>query len=282
MIRKSFFYSMVALLMLAFSISSCSSDDDSVPAAEELIVEEPIAEDSIVEGSVVGYWQLVGEFNGNQQKPLTDVTVAKFGGNGVLTYYENGQPTNRMTYWLEPTEESSNLYGFHCGNSPELEGAYAGGANLLIDGDMLRIYSFGCFLNQTCFYRRIASLDDVDPELSSILYEDNPTTLEGTWCMTQVNNLGYVSLIVPSMTWVHFYLDNTIQVINEQVVFLPSDTYSYKVVEEKEYSGETHTKIDIEGQGTFTYSFIGGMLLLDDGKTSGGRVYCFRKLKEKE
>ena len=280
--RKSFFYSMVALLMLAFSISSCSGDDDSAPVAEEPIVEEPIAEDSIVEGSVVGYWQLVGEFNGNQQKPLTDVTVAKFGGNGVLTYYENGRPTNRMTYWLEPTEESSNLYGFHCGNSPELEGAYAGGANLLIDGDMLRIYSFGCFINQTCFYRRIASLDDVDPELSSILYEDSPTTLEGTWCMTQVNNLGYVSLIVPSMTWVHFYLDNTIQVVNEQVVFLPSDTYSYKVVEEKEYSGETYTKIDIEGQGTFTYSFIGGMLLLDDGKTSGGRVYCFRKLKEKE
>ena len=275
--RKSFFYAMVALLMLAGSISSCSSDDDSVPSAEE-----PIAEEPIVEGSVVGYWQLVGEFNGNQQKPLTDVTVAKFGGNGVLTYYENGQPTNRMTYWLEPTEESSNLYGFHCGNSPELEGAYAGGANLLIDGDMLRIYSFGCFINQTCFYRRIASLDDVDPELSSILYEDSPTTLEGTWCMTQVNNLGYVSLIVPSMTWVHFYLDNTIQVVNEQVVFLPSDTYSYKVVEEKEYSGETYTKIDIEGQGTFTYSFIGGMLLLDDGKTSGGRVYCFRKLKEKE
>lgn len=280
--RKSFFYSMVALLMLAFSISSCSSDDDSAPAAEEPIVEEPIAEDSIVEGSVVGYWQLVGEFNGNQQKPLTDVTVAKFGGNGVLTYYENGQPTNRMTYWLEPIEESFNLYGFHCGNSPELEGAYAGGANLLIDGNMLRIYSFGCFFNKTCFYRRIASLDDVDPELSSILYEDSPTTLEGTWCMTQVNNLGYVSLIVPSMTWVHFYLDNTIQVVNEQVVFLPSDTYSYKVVEEKEYSGETYTKIDIEGQGTFTYYFIGGMLLMDDGKTSGGRVYCFRKLKEKE
>ena len=199
--RKSFFYSMVALLMLAFSISSCSSDDDSAPAAEEPIVEEPIAEDSIVEGSVVGYWQLVGEFNGNQQKPLTDVTVAKFGGNGVLTYYENGRPTNRMTYWLEPTEESSNLYGFHCGNSPELEGAYAGGANLLIDGDMLRIHSFGCFLNQTCFYRRIASLDDIDPELSSILYEDNPTTIEGTWCMTQVDdNLGFVSLITPSTT----------------------------------------------------------------------------------
>ena len=273
---------MVALLMLAFSISSCSSDDDSAPAAEELIVEEPIAEDSIVEGSVVGYWQLVGEFNGNQQKPLTDVTVAKFGGNGVLTYYENGQPTNRMTYWLEPTEESSNLYGFYCGNSPELEGAYAGGANLLIDGDMLRIYSFGCFLNQTCFYRRIASLNDVDPELSSILYEDSPTTLEGTWCMTQVNNLGYVSLIVPWMTWVHFSPDNTIQVVNELVVFLPSDAYSYKVVEEKEYSGEAYTKIDIEGQGTFTCSFVGGMLLLDDGKTSGGRVYCFRKLKEKE
>ena len=280
--RKSFFYATVALLMLAFSISSCSGDDDSAPVAEEPIVEDPIAEDSIVEGSVVGYWQLVGEFNGNQQKPLTDVTVAKFGGNGVLTYYENGRPTNRMTYWLEPIEESFNLYGFHCGNSPELEGAYAGGANLLIDGNMLRIYSFGCFLNQTCFYRRIASLDDVDPELSSILYEDSPTTLEGTWCMTQVNNLGYVSLIAPSMTWVHFYLDNTIQVVNEQVVFLPSDTYSYKVVEEKEYSGETYTKIDIEGQGTFTYYFIGGMLLMDDGKTSGGRVYCFRKLKEKE
>lgn len=273
---------MVAVLTLAVGISSCSGDDDSAPAAKDPTAEEPIAEDSVVEESVVGYWQLVGEFNGNQQKPLTDVTVAKFGGNGVLTYYENGRQTNRMTYWLEPIEESFNLYGFHCGNSPELEGAYAGGANLLIDGNMLRIYSFGCFLNQTCFYRRIASLDDVDPELSSILYEDSPTTLEGTWCMTQVNNLGYVSLIAPSMTWVHFYLDNTIQVVNEQVVFLPSDTYSYKVVEEKEYSGETYTKIDIEGQGTFTYSFIGGMLLLDDGKTSGGRVYCFRKLKEKE
>ena len=266
---------MVALLMLAGSISSCSSDDDSVPSAEE-----PIAEEPIVEGSVVGYWQLVGEFNGNQQKPLTDVTVAKFGGNGVLTYYENGRPTNRMTYWLEPTEESSNLYGFHCGNSPELEGAYAGGANLLIDGDMLRIHSFGCFLNQTCFYRRIASLDDVDPALSSILYEDNPTTLEGTWYMTQVNTIGDVSLSEPWMTWVHFSPDKTIQVVNELVVFLPSDAYSYEVVEGKEYSGEAYTKIDIEGQGTFTYSFIGGMLLLDDGKTSGGRVYCFRKLKE--
>jgi hypothetical protein len=66
------------------------------------------------------------------------------------------------------------------------------------------------------------------------------------------------------------------------VVFLPSGTYSYKVVEGNENSGEDYTKINIEGQGTFTYSFIEGMLLLDDGENSGRGAYCFRKLKEKE
>ena len=270
-----------ALLMLAFGMSSCSSDDDSSPAADD---SSPAEEDSApaTEKSVVGYWQLVGEFNGTQQKPLTDVIVAKFGEDGELTYYENGRKTNQMKYWLKPDEVRSNLYGFHCGDSPESEEAYTGGANLLIDGDMLRIYSFGCFVDNTCFYRRIASLDDVDPELSSILYEDNPTTLEGTWWMTQVDNLGYVTLGSPSTTWVHFYPDNTIQVVNALVVFLPSGTYSYKVVEVNEYSGVTYTKINIEGQGTFTCSFIGGMLLLDDAETSGREVFCFRKLKEKE
>ena len=220
------------VLMLAFGMSSCSSGDDSAPAMEK---------------SVVGYWQLVGEFNGTQQKPLTDVIVAKFGEDGELTYYENGRKTNQMKYWLKSDEGRSNLYGFHCGDSPESEEAYTGGANLLIDGNMLRIYSFGCFVDNTCFYRRIASLDDVDPELSSILYEDNPTTLEGTWCMTQVDDV----CINPSTTWVHFYPDNTILVVNHQVVFLPSGTYSYDVVEVYEYSGVTYTKINIEGQGTF-------------------------------
>ena len=259
-----------ALLMLAVGMSSCSSDDDSSPAAED---SSPAEEDSApaTEKSVVGYWQLVGEFNGTQQKPLTDVIVAKFGEDGELTYYENGRKTNQMKYWLKPDEVRSNLYGFHCGDSPESEEAYTGGANLLIDGDMLRIYSFGCFADNTCFYRRIASVDD-----------DNPTTLEGTWWMTQVDNLGYVTLGSPSTTWVHFYPDNTIQVVNAQVKFLSSGTYSYKVVEVNEYSGVTYTKINIEGQGTFTCSFIGGMLLLDDAETSGREVFCFRKLKEKE
>ncbi len=254
-------------LMLVVGISSCSSDDDIAPAAEK---------------SVVGYWQLVGEYNGTLQKTLTDVIVAKFGEDGELTYYENGQQTNQVKYWLKPAEGSSNLYGFYCGDSPESEGTYAGGANLLIDGNMLRIYSFGCFLDQTCFYRRIASLDDIDSDLSSILYEETPTTLEGTWCMTQVDNICTFSLINPSTTWVHFYPDNTILVVNHQVVFLPSGTYSYKVVEGNENSGEDYTKINIEGQGTFTYSFIEGMLLLDDGENSGRGAYCFRKLKEKE
>ena len=126
------------VLMMAVGISSCSSDDDSSPAADD---SSPAEEDSApaTEKSVVGYWQLVGEFNGTQQKPLTDVIVAKFGEDGELTYYENGRKTNQMKYWLKPDEVRSNLYGFHCGDSPESEEAYTGGANLLIDGDMLRI-----------------------------------------------------------------------------------------------------------------------------------------------
>ena len=82
------------VLMMAFGISSCSSDDDSSPAADD---SSPAEEDSApaTEKSVVGYWQLVGEFNGTQQKPLTDVIVAKFGEDGELTYYENGRKTNQ-------------------------------------------------------------------------------------------------------------------------------------------------------------------------------------------
>ena len=46
-----------ALLMLAVGMSSCSSYDDSSPAAED---SSPAAEDSApaTEKSVVGYWQL--------------------------------------------------------------------------------------------------------------------------------------------------------------------------------------------------------------------------------
>jgi hypothetical protein len=263
--KKSYFLLGLPVGLILLVMMACSNNDD---------------DGSSVPKSIVGYWQLVDNYEGSQQMPLTDIIVVKFGEDGTLTSYTNGEQTNQMRYWLEPVEGRTDFYGYSCGESPDFYKQYTGGANLTIDGDILRICSYGCFSYRISFYRRISSLNDVDRDLSTNLYEENPTTLKGTWHLTQVGGGDMPNRsIIPGTVVLHFNADKTFKVTNETATFLPSGTYSYEVVETNEYAGVTETKINIEGQEPCTYHFFEGMLVLDYGMAYDGPGYFFRKLR---
>ena len=254
----------VMLFMMVVGLGSCSSDDN-LPAEAK---------------PVVGYWQLVGAFHYDEQEPLTDIEVVEYRADGTMIIYKNGQETNQMRYLLRAEEGSNNIFDYRCGESPNFDEVTTESSSLTIDGDMLVTRYYGCFSQTTCYYRRISNLNDVDHDVSSLLYENRPTTLEGTWNMVQVSG-GWegIQYIDAGNIVVHFYDDYTMKVENHHLFFLPSGTYSYEVVETNEYPSGKETKINIVGQQSCTYYFYEGMLVLDYGMAYDGPGYFFRKLK---
>ena len=265
--NKSIFLWLCALVLTITGLSSCSSDDDILSPEEK---------------SVVGYWQLVGVFHYDHQEPLTDIEVVEYRADGTMICYKNGQQTSQMRYLLRAEEGSNNVFDYRCGGSPNFDEVTTESSSLTIDEDMLITRYYGCFSQTTCFYRRISNLNDVDHDVSSLLYEDRPTTLEGTWHMVQVCTDFGIDYINAGNIMVHFYADHTMKVENHHLIFLPSGTYSYEVVETNEYPGGKETKINIVGQQSCTYRFFESMLVLDYGMAYDGPGYFFRKLKSTE
>ena len=274
--KKSIFLWLCALILTIAGLSSCSSDD-------EILTSEIL---SSTGKSVVGYWQKVGVFHYGNQEPLTDIEVVEYRADGTMILYTNGQKTKEMRFLLREAEWTNGVFEYCCGVSPTFDDDNIyDSSSLTIDGDMLITRHFGCFYDSICFYRRISNLNDVDRDLSSLMYENRPTTLEGTWHMVQVsggwdgtNHIGTGEVEAGNIV-VHFYADHTMKVENHHLYFLPSDTYSYEVVETTEYPTGEETKINIRGQQSCTYYFHDGMLVFDYGMANGGPGYYFRKLK---
>ena len=98
-------------------------------------------------------------------------------------------------------------------------------------------------------------------------YEDNPTTLEGTWHLAKANfSFGGIYEFEPGDVIVYFNPNHTVQVINkletkERKTFMDSGFYSYEVIktETNKYDGTVFTTIDLNGQQC-TYWFKDGMM----------------------
>ena len=140
---------------------------------------------------------------------------------------------------------------------------------------------------------------DDDEELlrgKDVVYEENPTTLDGVWHMVQFSN-GWGKLTDYNGGEVALKIDEakkTIKVVNKlDGVFIPSGDYIY------ELTGHTISTINHEEDGEAVYYTIdikamdnpdahyitcgcnfcdGGYLLFDDGMASDSPGYFFKKL----
>ena len=112
-------------------------------------------------------------------------------------------------------------------------------------------------------------------------YEDNPTTLDGTWHLVKVNfgERGIHNYEVGDVI-VCFYPNHTLQVETKEVnVFMATGTYSYKIIETQtnKYDGTVFTTINLGGRQC-TYWFEDGMMVLDFGMAYDAPGYYFKKI----
>lgn len=164
--KKSKLLWMCAVLMIG-GLCSCNSDDDNLSNAGTggIDCEEP----SPTEESVVGYWQLVGAFHYDEQEPLTDIEVVEYRADGTLIHYKNGQQTSQTRYLLRAVEGRNGVFEYRCGESPNFDDVSTDSYSLSLDGDILVTRYYGCFNQSTHYYRRISDLNDVDPDVASLL-----------------------------------------------------------------------------------------------------------------
>ena len=262
------------------TLMSCSSDDDDKVIGPGGPEDKSLTD---VEKSVVGYWQLVADYDSQGMQPINNAVVAIFGKDRTLTMYENGEKTLQTQFWLKPAYDPHSYFLYYDQETDYSQST--GGVSLSMKDDILTIYSYGCFYSHTSVYRRISSINDIDLEVIQYQYEEDPTTLEGIWHLTEAAygdaGMRYFS---PGDITVQFTANRTLQVVNskdspQQRHFMPTGTYSYNVIDSYKSNDRTHTTIDIEGQGQCTYSFFSGMLCLDFGMAYDAPGYFFRKLK---
>ena len=121
------------------------------------------------------------------------------------------------------------------------------------------------------------SSDDEDVAV----YDDNPTTLDGTWYLVKANfGWGGIRDYEAGDVTVCFYPNQTVQVETKEVkVFMATGTYSYKVIDTQtnKYDGTVFTTINLGGQQC-TYWFEDGMMVLDYGMAYDGPGYYFKKI----
>lgn len=270
----------MAAAFVGSTLISCSSDDE-----EEVIGPGGPEDKSLtdVEKSVVGYWQLVADYDSQHMQPINDAVVAIFGKDRTLALYENGEKTLQTQFWLKQAYEPDSYFLYYDQETDYRQST--GGVTLSMKDDILTIYSYGCFSSHTSVYHRISSVSDIDREVLKYQYEEDPTTLEGTWHLTEANySFGGMHYFNPGDITVQFTADRTLQVVNskntpQQRHFMPTGTYPYTVIDSYKSDNGTYTTIDIEGQGQCTYSFFSGMLCLDFGMAYDAPGYYFRKLK---
>ena len=159
------------LLLLAFT--GCSSDDE-----EEVIGPGGPEDKSLtdVEKSVVGYWQLVADYDSQHMQPINDAVVAIFGKDRTLALYENGEKTFQTQFWLKQAYEPDSYFLYYDQETDYRQST--GGVTLSMKDDILTIYSYGCFSSHTSVYHRISSVNDMTGQDGNIKWYRPIPTLE--------------------------------------------------------------------------------------------------------
>ena len=252
---------------IAFCLCGCNSDDES--------------DLSSVERSLVGYWQVVERFSSDYPEPINGIPVMEFKSDRTQSFYQDGELQYETQFWAKPTGNEDVYYLYH---QPDEEYLYSY-CEFEIVGNILTIWESGCLFSRTV-YQRIPSLNAADPEAGAFKYEDNPTTLEGTWHLAKANfSFGGIYEFEPGDVTVRFFPNHVMSVINksktmEMKPFMDSGSYSYDIIktETNKYDGTVFTTINLNGQQC-TYWFKDGMMTLDYGMTYDAPGFYFKKLK---
>ena len=154
---------------IAFCLCGCNSDDDS--------------DLSSVERSLVGCWQVVERFNSDYPEPINGIQVMEFKSDRTQSFYQDGELQYETQFWAKHIENEDVYYLCH---QPNEEYSYSY-CEFEIVGNRLTIWENGCYSFSRAVYQRIPSLNAADPETGAFKYEDNPTTLEGTWHLAKAN-----------------------------------------------------------------------------------------------
>ena len=266
--KKTAFISIFAALSLCFF--GCSNDDDS--------------DLSGVEKSLVGCWQVVEHYNYSHQEPIDGIQVIVFNSDRKQSFYKDGQLQYETLFWAKPIKDYDGYYLYHQPDEDYSQSTYS--CTFEVAGNQLTIWECGCFNVSTTVYQRIQTLNDANPEVGVYKYEDNPTTLEGTWHLAKIAGGDAPERQIPAgEVTVYFNPNHTMQVINredteEMKPFMDSGFYSYEIIktETNEYDGTVYTTINLDGEQC-TYWFKDGMMTLDFGMAYDAPGYFFKKLK---
>lgn len=132
-----------------------------------------------------------------------------------------------------------------------------------------------------CVFAACSSSDDELMPGVTYLYEENPTTLEGTWHLVKAN-YGWGGIKeYPEGDIEVVFNPSTMLVINhsdsqEESPFIDG-TYTYQILEAKHDGGSKRLAINGSEDGP-AFGFHDGMLIIDYGMAADGPGYYFKKV----
>ena len=132
-----------------------------------------------------------------------------------------------------------------------------------------------------CVFAACSSSDDELMPGVTYLYEENPTTLEGTWHLVEAN-YGWGGIKeYPEGDIEVVFTPNTMLVINhsdskEESPFIDG-TYTYQILEAKKSGGSKRLAFNGKEDGP-AFGFHDGMLVIDYGMATDGPGYFLKKV----
>ena len=132
-----------------------------------------------------------------------------------------------------------------------------------------------------CIFAACSSSDDELMPGAPFVYEENPTTLEGTWHLVKAN-YGWGGIKeYPEGDIEVVFNPNTMVVINhsdsqEESPFIDG-TYTYQILEAKYDGGAKRLAINGKEDGP-AFGFHDGMLIIDYGMAADGPGYYLKKV----
>jgi hypothetical protein len=136
-----------------------------------------------------------------------------------------------------------------------------------------------------CVFAACSSSDDELMPGAPFIYEENPTTLEGTWHLVKANYgwggikeypEGDIEVVFNPSTMLviqHSHKDDE----KNTKPFLDDGTYTYQIFEAKHDGGSKRLAINGSEDGP-AFCFHDGMLIIDYGMAADGPGYYFKKV----
>ena len=256
-----------SLLLTMGLFSGCSNDDIAL---------------SGVERSLLGCWQIVEKYSYRHQQPVEGAQVIVFNPDRTQLYYQDGQLQSESQFWTKPIKDY-NGYLYHQPDEADIHSTYS--CIFEVVGNQLTIWSFGCFNESKTVCQRIPSLNGANPQVGVYKYEDNPTSLEGTWHLAKVSGAFDQEHEVPAGEVTVYFTNHTMQVVNGgngngPKDFMDSGIYSCEIIKRKtnKYDNAVYTTIYLDGTQRTCY-FKDGMMILDFGTAYDAPAYLFKKLE---